>query len=295
MSGGRAGRKALRAVATVRLPHPRRRRCAGFSLVELIVVIVVIGILAGSVALFIRNPVQAYFDAQRRIALADAADTALRRIGRELHGALPNSVRITAVGGTLWLEFVPVLDAGRYRAAAGAVADTGTDPLDFGDPADATFDVLGGPVGVPPQAQLVIFNVGAGDLDVYGGGNRRQVTTAPGPAGTIGFVPTGPWPAPSPTQRFYLVTSPVTYACTPDPGGAGRIERFDTYPFSPTQPTGAALAGAARSVLVDRVVHCHFELNGVLANANGVALTLVLGDAAENARLFSQVHLPNTP
>ena len=46
-----------------------RRRCDGFSLVELIVVISVIGILAGMVSLFIRNPVEGYMAAARPLTL----------------------------------------------------------------------------------------------------------------------------------------------------------------------------------------------------------------------------------
>jgi MSHA biogenesis protein MshO len=269
---------------------------SGFSLVELIVVIVVIGVLAGSVAVFINNPVRAYFDAQRRTTLTDTADAALRRIGRDLQGALPNSVRVTSAGGSVWIEFVPIAAAGRYRAAAAATSEpAGIDPLDFADPADASFQVLGPAVEVPPGAQLVIFNVGAGELDVHGGGNRRQVTTPAGPATSIAFVPNGGWPADSPDHRFFLVTHPVTYGCTPAADGSGRIERFDGYAFAATQPTAAALAGASRSLLVDGVVNCSFELNGVLANANGVSLAIVLGNAQESVRLLSQLHLPNTP
>ena len=53
---------------------------AGFTLVEAIIVIVITGILAAIVAVFIRAPVDGYFDSVRRAELTDTADVALRRL-----------------------------------------------------------------------------------------------------------------------------------------------------------------------------------------------------------------------
>ena len=66
----------------------------GFTLIEAIMVITITGIIAAVVAIFIRQPVDAYLDTARRAALTDIADTTARRIGRDLQGALPNSVRV---------------------------------------------------------------------------------------------------------------------------------------------------------------------------------------------------------
>src|SRR5882724_11781791 len=105
------------------------RACArGFSLVELVVVIVVLGILGASVAVFINNPVRAYFATVRRAQLTDAADTTLRRMVRDLQTAVPNSIRITTSGSTLYLEFTPISDVGRYRIATSG----GNEPAGIG-------------------------------------------------------------------------------------------------------------------------------------------------------------------
>jgi MSHA biogenesis protein MshO len=286
---------------TRRAPTRRQR---GFSLVELIVVIVVLGVLSGAVAVFINNPVRAYFDSARRATLADAADTALRRLVRDLQGALPNSVRVATSGSAVFIEFIPVEAAGRYRAAASSGSEpAGTNPLDFATAADTSFQVLGPPVTVPAAngvnaAQLVIFNLGASGFDAYGGSNRRTVTSAAGSTQTISFTAAGAWPAESPTNRFFLVSGPVSYVCTPVASGGGRIERFSGYAFSASQSVSTSsgvLAAATRSVLVDRVAACSAALTSALANASGVALTLQLADSADSVRLQAQVHLPNTP
>ena len=67
----------------------------GFTLVEMIMVIVITGIIGGMVAVFLRAPVQQYMDVSRRADMTDIADTALRRVSRDLRSALPNSVSVT--------------------------------------------------------------------------------------------------------------------------------------------------------------------------------------------------------
>jgi MSHA biogenesis protein MshO len=274
------------------------------SLVELVVVMVVLGILGASVAVFINNPVRAYFDGIRRAALTDAGDTAVRRMMRELQDALPNSVRIAASSSALFIEFVPISDVGRYRAAASGGNEAGAqDALDFSDASDTSFQVLGPTVTVPSvtggSAQLVIFNVGAGSFDVYAGDNRRAVTTAAGSTQTITFQSTGSaFPGDSPDRRFYLVTTPVTYACQPVSGGGGRIDRLSGYSLQAAQPsslTAAPLASASTYLLLDKVSNCSFELTPALANANAVTVRVQLTDGGETVTLHAQIYLDNTP
>jgi MSHA biogenesis protein MshO len=277
------------------------RACArGFSLVELVVVIVVLGILGASVAVFINNPVRAYFATVRRAQLTDAADTTLRRMVRDLQTAVPNSIRITTSGSTLYLEFTPISDVGRYRGAtSGGNEPTGIDLLDTTDATDTTFQVLGRPVTVPSAAKLVIFNLGYGTSDLYAGGNRRDVTTAAGSASSISFTSTGSaWPGDSPDRRFYLVTTPVTYVCAPVADGSGRLDRYSGYALQATQPSSTTtppLSTATSALVVDKLSGCSFETSAVLANANAAALTLQLTDTGETVTLYAQVYLGNTP
>jgi len=77
------------------------RNEGGFTLIEMVVVIVLTSIIAAVVAVFIKIPVQGYVDSARRAEMTDIADTALRRVGRDLRLALPNSVRITDAGATI--------------------------------------------------------------------------------------------------------------------------------------------------------------------------------------------------
>ena len=94
-----------------------RHNMAGFTLVEMIMVIVITGIIGGMVAVFMRAPVQQYVDVARRADMTDTADTALRRISRDVRLALPNSVRVRNNGGTVFMEFLETIAGGRYNSA----------------------------------------------------------------------------------------------------------------------------------------------------------------------------------
>ncbi len=274
------------------MAHPTRR-ASGFSLIELIVVIAVVGILAGIVAVFIRHPLEGYMAASRRAELTDTADGALVRIARDLRTALPNSVRVTQVGDAYYLEYLPIEDGGRYRAAAtGAGAG---DILDFASGADTSFDVLGPAVSATGNQYLVIYNLGLdADSDAWQGGNRRAVSST-GAVSNLAFAASGtPLPLESPSHRFYLVGTPVSYVCDPV---AGTVRRYSGYGApSAAQPTG--FASGSNALLANRVKDCRIVYSAGASQRLG-QLTLWLqlenseGDNAEQVSLYREVVVNN--
>ena len=78
-------------MASINTTH-RASQC-GFTLIELIMVIVIMGVVGGMVSVFMKGPIDAYISGGRRAALTDTADTTVRRMARDLHKALPNSLR----------------------------------------------------------------------------------------------------------------------------------------------------------------------------------------------------------
>ncbi len=271
-----------------------RRRGSGVTLVEMIVVIAVTGVLVALVSLFGRRQIDAYFDVANRAALTDAADTALRRIGREVQGALPNSVR--SAGGNQFLEFVPVRDGGRYR---GELTPAGTgNPLDLSNAADTTFDVLGPTVTAAAGDRLVIYNLGQPGSDVYAGTSSRALTTTGAGLSALGFAG-GQFPFGSPRRRFQIVGGPVTYECT-----ATQLLRRWCYDFQAVQPTGGfaalpvhgACAAVQTAVLVDNLAACNLNyVAGALARNGLVSISLTLSANGEAVTLMHQVEVLNAP
>lgn len=258
----------------------------------MIVVIAITGVLVALLSLFGRNQIAAYVDTASRAELADAADTALRRIGRDLQAALPNSVRQSGN----FLEFVPLHDAGRYRADVGA---TGGDILDFGSNTDSSFDVLGPTVNIAAGDQLVVYNLGQPGSDVYAGSSRRVATAGNG-LSTVSFAPAGvQFPLPSPQSRFQIVGTSRTYECAPNAANPelGSVILHTGYGFAATQPVGAAWTlGGTASILVSDVAACAFSyLPGVLQRNGIVVLLLTLTRNGEAVTLMQQVDILNTP
>ena len=63
----------------------------GFTLIELVLVIVLSTIVVSFMAMFIAGPVRAYTDQARRSELVDLAESSLRRIARDVRRALPTA------------------------------------------------------------------------------------------------------------------------------------------------------------------------------------------------------------
>ena len=285
---------------TRKLTEPGRAcRQRGFTLAEAVIVIVLTGVVLAMVGVFIRQPVNAYVDQARRAELSDAADTALRRIARELPTALPNSVRVDGTG-TL-LEFLPVSAGGRYRAATSS-SGTGN-AFDPADAAATRVDVLGPAVPVGAGDQLVLYNLGVPGADAYTGETRRALTSTGNAVSTLVYaIGAGPFPYASPGSRFQIVSTPITYACAAGAGGSGTLRRYAGYPIQGVQPAStaaaplAALSGSGNALLADNVASCSFTYGpGASARIGLVTLTLTLSSGGESITLLHQVALGNTP
>lgn len=270
----------------------------GFTLVELVVVLTLMAVVASLGATLVGRVVSGQQDNRGRLTLALAADGAVARIADELQGALPNSLRVASSGGETWVEWVPVLDAGRYRTAPDTVAATPGDPLDADNPLDGSFEVIGSALATPPaSAQLVFGNLGTPDADSYAGNNRRGGLVVSGGGRSVAFTPAGAIGGLNVNQRFQVVGTPVTLACRRS-GSGFELRRYSGYGWRAAQPASdAALAGATATLVLGPLADCSAGYGTALANIGLLTLRLVLTDPDSNARLnfLHQVTVDNTP
>jgi len=98
-------------VSHLKLPNCKIIKSKGFTLIEFVVAMVILGILAVGVSRFLQFGSQMYSDASARDQILSSARFAIERLNRELRRALPNSSRITSDG---CLEFMPIQSSAIY-------------------------------------------------------------------------------------------------------------------------------------------------------------------------------------
>jgi MSHA biogenesis protein MshO len=269
-----------------------KRSMAGFTLVEAIMVIVITGILGALVA-SLASPLKGYFDATRRADLSDVADTTIRRMARELHTALPNSVRVS---GSSFVEFLPTTTGGRYRAEQDCSAACAGDVLNF-TAADTSFDVIGTLPGAPATTEeVVVYNLGITGANTWAGDNVAAIA-AGSTTGNVKFA-SKQFPFESPGKRFQIIGKPVTFACD---ASTSTLWRYSGYTRQATQPaTIGALNGlggtkARLATGVDCAATTFIYTAGVTQRNGLVSMRIKIANGSETVTLQHQVEVSNVP
>jgi MSHA biogenesis protein MshO len=276
----------------------------GFTLIELVIVIVIVGILTALTTQIITLPIKSYFDLQRRTTLTNTAEVAMEHIQRDIRQALPNSVRIT--GGGSVIEILHTIDGGRYRYKS--ATSNGSEPLppDAGCGSladdvlnipfsDHCFEVIGSlhefksteiPIADEPK-YLVVFNTGNSAGNAYMSNNQARITQSNNPK-TIEFSEFA-FPLTSPNQHFFIVDTPITYACINN-----QLLRYSFYPITGNQPNPPTTLGQLQA---DNIVSCQFSYDPDISAQSGlVSMEITLTDeAGGNIYLMHQIHVNNVP
>lgn len=307
----------------------------GFTLIELIIVMIVTSIVVVMISAIITRPLTGYFDTQRRADLADRGQAAINRMAIELENSVPNSVRIIGTVTGTSIEFMPVLSAGRYRSGGAQKVHVLTKTKIKNNPpaSPLTFNGLG-ELTIGSNERIVINNTTASIL-------YADATDASNTGATDAFPDTGVITAPdngiTPTPSDCWVDSNSDVDCL-DGGsgfpketritianghqfnasgigspsnrfyvakdavtyncdtGASTLKRYTGYPLTATQ---AAIPASATSIstLATGVVACTFSLKAPSAAANLpiVIIRLEMAADGEKMTLFKEVQLWNAP
>lgn len=271
-------------------------RARGFTLVELVMVIVITGIIAGSIAVFFVPAINAYFDTRRRAEMTDTADTALRRMARDIRRAVPNSIRTPSPN---CFELVPTTAGGLYRRAAD-IANAAADPLDITAP-DSSFDVLSQLAAAPAAGDFIVIG-NQNTNDVYTGTTRGTIKdwATPNPAGAgegtgrITLAAATQFPASYDGGRFQVVAAKeqsVFYVCDAATHTLRRLVRVFTAAYPATCPAGG-------QVLASNVDTCEFAYDpahGSTQESGFVWMRIELLSNGERMALSHGAHVSNVP
>lgn len=284
------------------------RHKGGFTLIEMIITITLTGIIAAMVAVFIRSPVQGYVDSARRAGMTDVADTALRRIARDVQLALPNSLRpitscVSAIGTNCSFELLVTSTGGRYRqdaADAGGCFAAGCSTLNtLGSVIASNNELVGSRIAIYNLFNNDDGTCSATKPSVWCGQNSALITgsTEGGATDSFAFAPTPFKPGGgSPSRSFFVVSGPVAYVCsgvgTSGGRGTGELRRYEGYAATPSATFPPV--GATGHLLAHRVSACNFNYAPAVTPRIGLLeLYLEITEESESVGLHHMVHVDN--
>lgn len=213
----------------------RRKLMRGFTLIELVAVMVILSIVGTIGVGFVVRSTEAYQRTQTRALLVNTARQALERMTRQLRGALPYSVRITNGGNCI--EFMPIAAGGNYfspvpdqenNAAAQSAIVAAPVTIDFGT---AHFVAIGA------MAADELYGADPESLEGYSGIS----------SGAIQLTAEKQWLRNSINKRFYLLDNAQAFCVD-----AGELRFFyDIDPLNNDVDLAAASDILARNIDAD--------------------------------------------
>lgn len=273
-------------------------RSRGFTLIEMITVIVLFGIIGGVAAYMINNTLQHYADMERRDRLQTSARLAIERIVREVRQALPNSVCVFDGTGcnspANMVYFIRTADAGAYQDQAGNYPDAVKSPLPVSPDSASQFDVVSGTgMNISAGQWVVVYNL---SNNVYAPGNNRHqidsLTTKDPDTSVAGdnitvihFSGNVSFPTDSPARRFHVVENNATMFFVQN----NQLFRATSTFASPETPINPSL-------LLENVQALNFRYDPGNPSRSGLLqIDLTVSDDGETINLVHETHVFNTP
>lgn len=179
------------------------KKSQGFTLVELITVIIILSIVAALGSSFVVQTQEAYYQTQARAKLINKSRQAIERMTRQLRAAVPYSWRLTNSNNCV--EFLPIAGGGNYLNAV-PTPDNGITPT-------ALTDVIATAphaqdLGAASALNWVVIGAMASN-EIYGGNASAPLASD----STLSVAVSGghQWIRNSINQRFYLADNPQAF------------------------------------------------------------------------------------
>lgn len=272
------------------LPSYRRKVQSGFTLIELIIVIVITGIIAAVIAPIMGSQFQAYTDSSRRATLVQEAQSVMQQLERDLYFAVPNSTQ--ADGQTIELLLLS-RDADSQRMPTARYNEDDFDDGNFD--ADDEFGVFGCFTAGGSTSRIVVASRNPNEtLEQYDDESSPgptlsnfALTEVPdciddNPAGRVQVTEDHDFGDTSTFHRLYMTDGKVTYTCNEN--GLTREQDF------------GVTEGLVTATSLSDTDACEFEpIPGGTFSPPSLLVRITLSSQGESITLARTFQLVNAP
>ena len=211
----------------------------GFTLVELVIVLVVMGVIATGVAKVVTSSMSVFVGISEREQLVAQTSFAMNRMARELQSAVPSSVRVRGSSSQHCLQFVPADVVTGYSDIS--IQPAAENTIDILFPADALDNIQ------PFSTSASVIVAPSTVLDVYNAANdyRQPIVsctddgdgdcaTRDSTEDTLAITVNDAFAEPSLVNRAYIASKAVSFCLR-----NSVLHRFESG-FTTSQPLASA-------------------------------------------------------
>jgi len=287
--------------------YQNAKKVGGFTLVELILVIIILGIVSVGSVQYLSLGAQIYAEATERDEAVAQSRFMLARLTRELRHATPNSVRLNcdsddnngievvpACVSFQCLEFVP------FKASSIYVDNLTTNTINVVNPSNY-------PYGTAHSENDYVSIYALSADDVYKAANNKRFIINSAVDNVTPSLDTwtmsGVYADESPTKRVYVLDSPVSFCVE-----GSELYRYEDYGFKENKADSnpnivTHTIGSTKGVLLGKLIQNNLASiaffnyhNASLTRNSVVNIHSEMGiNSSETVSFNHEIHLPNIP
>ena len=259
----------------------------GFTLIELVTVMVLLGVLSVGISGFIGVTTQIYVDVTTRDELISSARFSIERLNREVRGALPNSIR--TLNNDRCIEFTPAPLSAVYTELSVA-PDAQSDEINFIRFFNDGVNLYNN------NLDVIVYPLSPND--VYNDTSKRASIDSLSQVGnewTLTLTADKQFPEHSPTTRINFVDSPVAYCIDANAlGENGKLYRHQGYSgYSNGIPNNTGVL-MAESIDITSGIPFRYAEATRLRNAI-VLINMTFAANDESISFNNEIQVPNVP
>ena len=275
----------------------------GFTLIEMITVIVLLGVISVGIAHFFNFAAQTFVNASERDQLISSARFSVERLNRELRSALPNSARVLNISGAHCLEFVPIVATATYLDLSNANPVDEIEVIEFNEinqQPQQSYDC------VSCNDNLIIYPLSNDDVyadptqtsgQLFSLSSVDKTTSGNPDIWLLKLANTVTIEQLSPTDRFYIVNQVVRYC--EENSELSRITDYNLSDLFEQLTNNVKPTINSTKVLMAENVSVEFKVDDATLYRNSIVQVKLTfsrpSDSDESVSFNHEIHISNTP